>query len=314
MDVAWLPPKSTSTLQMRPSRLRLRVSPAAPPQIALLRETAQLGRSPAPSPLTQDAHLSIKALIQHRFRRNVTCQSKALLQRAFTSGWRVLDALEDATTGSAAGAAYLSAMLAEPRTQSYLNRIRAEEAAPRAQKPSPRAPIFAHPDEGLRERPRKLEDLKPREGTGQARRTVPVLFSANKIPVLRLDKPQPPALSTYIESLIALRARRWLRVEDYEVLIETGAREDDWDEILHQGSNVQKRKGSWSEAGLMARDEVMAALDRRDELSSQRAKWYIRIVDEETALKEKERKDRVMERNKKAFERKKVRYQAAGRD
>lgn len=296
---------------------------------ALLRQTFAAGDGPSPLLAPAQQH-DLAVLIRSRFRRNIHLQSKRLLGRAFGHAWAVLDALDRGVSGSSSSsstaadaATWLTAQIARPDSQILLGRLRADNngGGARDDTPNPRRPVFSHPDAGLRARPLPLDKLRPRRDTQDTtttttimpQRRIPVLFSANKIPVLRLDKPQPPGLSMYIQLLVDLRTRRWARVEEYDVLTGLGEREDEWDRLVGGGEAVGG-KVSWAEAGELASQQVYGHLDRRDELSAQRARWYLQIVDEEREMKEMERKDRVRERNRRAWERKKERFLAEGRE
>lgn len=111
--------------------------------------------------------------------------------------------------------------------------------------------------------------------------------------------------------MIKVRQSRYQRIDEYQTLSDLGAKEDFWDLEL-QAWGVHAVKGSWARAGKEAVREVNAALERRDELSKERTRWYMEIIEGETEERERERRERVMERNVRAWDRKKRRIEAEG--
>ncbi|KAF2150158.1 hypothetical protein K461DRAFT_323611 [Myriangium duriaei CBS 260.36] len=282
---------------------------------ALLRQTYAACDGPLAF-LSHEQQIDLVLLIRHRFRHNIHLQSRRLLAQVFNHGWDALDALDGAVSSStspelrAHNKSRIIAHLSQSNTASLLSRLRTDFSSPPRRHPDPRAPIFPAPDAALKRRPLPFENLRPRVPGTIPRRHVPVLINANKFPMLRFGKPQPQALGGYIDSLTAQRGRRWTRVEEYEQHMKLGSREDEWDGLVGQG---KEKDASWVTAGKMSLAEVMGAISKRDEASVRRAKWYLQIVDAEKMKADEERKERVMQRNKKAWERKRERYKAEGK-
>ena len=66
------------------------------------------------------------------------------------------------------------------------------------------------------------------------RRHVPVLVNANRVPMLRIKKPQPPFLSRIIRDTANTRERRIVTADRLVSELPTAEDEDQWDEILHE--------------------------------------------------------------------------------
>ncbi|PNS19910.1 Acetolactate synthase small subunit, mitochondrial [Sphaceloma murrayae] len=158
------------------------------------------------------------------------------------------------------------------------------------------------------------------------RRKVPVLFSAQRIPVLRFTKPQPKSLSLFLISRIEQRQRRIDRAAGIANMIAIARGEDLWDSILEEDHGVPPddheseqttslwRSGeqTWAYPHEEALEQVKDYLELEAKKIAARVRMYVDIVDREKELKEQERKERVMERNRRAFERKTERWKAEG--
>lgn len=66
------------------------------------------------------------------------------------------------------------------------------------------------------------------------RRHVPVLINANRVPFLRLKKPQPPFLSRIIRDTVRTRELRITRAERLSSEIPIAEDEDQWDKTLYE--------------------------------------------------------------------------------
>ena len=124
------------------------------------------------------------------------------------------------------------------------------------------------------------------------RRHVPVLVNANRVPFLRIKKPQPPFLSRIIRDTVKLREHRLEREARLSREIPFAKDEDEWDQILYEYSGV--KQGSledppWRREVRRAFDtnhkQQVAAIQKRTDLS---AKLFA-IVEQEKALAQEEK-------------------------
>ena len=121
------------------------------------------------------------------------------------------------------------------------------------------------------------------------RRHVPVLINANKVPFLRIKKPQPPFLSRIIRDTVKTRERRLTlagRLTSEALVAED---EDEWDSILHQHFGLDHAgEQPWQHEVKLASDNVhqlqVEAVQKRVNLS---AKMFA-VVEQEKALAEEE--------------------------
>lgn len=246
---------------------------------------------------------------------------------------------------------WLDGYLDKRENRNLLERIRVERSeawvAARGEEEERKrreAPRFERPGEGVWRRPLPLERLRARggdvdgggeqggrgeqgdegRGEGRPRRKIPVLYSANKIPVLRFTKPQPRGLSLYLNSRIEQRQRRIDRAAGLGEMVAFARLEDSWDEMMgeeygigfgeeQESGKVQEEEGgTWAGPYQRALEEVKGLLEQEAQKNIKRAKRYVELIDKEKACKEQERKDRVMERNRRALERKARKWKAEG--
>ena len=124
------------------------------------------------------------------------------------------------------------------------------------------------------------------------RRHVPVLTNANRVPFLRLKKPQPPFLSRIIRDTVRTRELRITRAERLSSEIPTAEDEDEWDGILykHFGLNYRGPQAKpWQREVKQAFDSnhilQVEAIQKRADIA---AEMYA-IVQQEKALAEEEK-------------------------
>lgn len=132
------------------------------------------------------------------------------------------------------------------------------------------------------------------------RRHVPVLINANRVPFLRLKKPQPPFLSRIIRDTINARENRLARADGLTSELPMAEDEDQWDYILyeHFGSHYrhteetpwgdpEERPWGWELKQALEHNNNMQieAIQKRIDIS---AKMHD-IVEQETALAEEEK-------------------------
>lgn len=124
------------------------------------------------------------------------------------------------------------------------------------------------------------------------RRHVPVLVNANKVPFLRLKKPQPPFLSRVIRDIVATREARIMVAERLTDELWIAENEDQWDQILNEQSGLAYRgpqEDSWHREVKRAIDKnhksQVEAIQKRADVA---AEMYA-IVEKEKVLAEEEK-------------------------
>lgn len=242
------------------------------------------------------ANAELQNVVRNRFKQARHITSYRQLRTSFDAGYEAIDHLDAAVAGSADAKDIISALLAK---------------ASRSAKRPPRPPHNKAIDKKLK-RQKELAERPPRMNMFDrplpleqlsGERKVPVLFTANHIPILRFTKPQPSSLSGYITNRIVQRQKRHDRKHALEEALVLAEDEDRWDSIVHQFSGVDGRKpenwkGSpvreslWRDAVIEALGVVKAALEREKELNRIMAEKMQGVVDRETALADKERQER----------------------
>jgi len=163
----------------------------------------------------------------------------------------------------------------------------------------------------LFDRPLPLDQL-----TG--RRHVPVLFSAQGIPVLRLKKPQPLKLSSYLNNRIEQRQKRHNLRHRIEDELEIAKWEDVWDRMMADASadaGVETHAGggkkdpTWSLELYKGRKEINWILDGERVKNREMAEKLQGVVDRERELFDAEK---VARRRAKASRVQKMRRQRRG--
>ncbi|TKA28677.1 hypothetical protein B0A50_03004 [Salinomyces thailandicus] len=248
------------------------------------------------APSTQPDPHALQNLVRTRFKQTVHDHSPHRLRLAFTAGYQALDHLDAAVAGSTTSQTYLADLLSRvpehtkthsppsvPPRHLRRERAKAARAAQRAQNP-PRAAI------PLSARPLPLQKL-----TG--RRHVPVLYSAQRIPVLRFTKPQPPALSGYLAHRIRRRQRKRDQLGRLEAELEVAGWEDEWDRILGMKGGGEGDE-SWKGVVARARGQVGGWLAREREASRKWGAMMQEVVDREREAREKEKGEKYAERKR----------------
>lgn len=124
------------------------------------------------------------------------------------------------------------------------------------------------------------------------RRHVPVLINANRVPFLRLKKPQPPFLSRIIRDTVRTRELRITRAERLSNEIPIAENEDEWDKILYEHSGLHyggPQEKPWEREVKQAFDNnhklQVEAIQKRADIA---AEMYA-IVQQEKVLAEEEK-------------------------
>lgn len=146
--------------------------------------------------------------------------------------------------------------------------------------------------------------------TLSGRRRVPKLVNANRVPFLRLKKPQSPFVSRIIRDIIDTRERRISLAKRLEEQLPLAMHEDEWDKILFDHFGLKESHLWTSELRLAINQNASlqaAAVQKRTDLA---ARMHA-IVEQEKALaleeklrlrdeKHKQRKARRLARRKDA--------------
>lgn len=247
-------------------------------------------------PQSPAANTELQNVVRNRFKQARHVTSYRQLKTSFEAGYEAVDHLDSAVAGSEEAKELIVDLLAKapegvkrpPRISQKVDKklLRRRELAARP----PRINMF--------DRPLPLEQLS-------GERKVPVLFTANHIPVLRFTKPQPTSLSGYITNRIVQRQKRHDRRQMLEEALKLAGEEDRWDSIVQQFSGIDGRKSSsggwrvqpakeglWRDVVVEALDAVLAKLEREKELNRIMAVKMQGVVDRETAMAEKEARER----------------------
>ncbi|KAK3698451.1 hypothetical protein LTR37_016922 [Vermiconidia calcicola] len=283
--------------------------------IALYRALLTQSRA---APLAANQRNELQNLVRNRFKRSQHVHSIRRLKVSFEAGYEGLDCLDAAVAGEGESIAYLAQLLEKAPSQA--------KAAP----PSPKKVVKTEkngepmtPKISLFDRPLPLSQLS-------GKRHVPVLFSANHIPVLRLEKPQPESLSRKIRQRIE-RRQKWHdqrhRLEDER---EIARREDEWDRLVGEEYDIGESNDSvsmvdamragalggsvepkWTDAVDEGLEAVQGKLREERERNRVVAEKMQAVVDRERELFEREKLERKEEKVRERLERKRLKEQGA---
>ncbi|KAM3418960.1 hypothetical protein BST61_g4917 [Cercospora zeina] len=139
---------------------------------------------------------------------------------------------------------------------------------------------------------------------GSGRRHIPKVFSANCIPVLRMKKPQPLALTMYLSSRIKQRQKRHDLRSQLQEQVAVAAQEDEWDNILQTYAGLRRddshtRKASqaslqqsrWDLEVKRSLGQVHAYLNKERVKNRHMAEKMYAVVDREESMAEQERQE-----------------------
>ena len=146
------------------------------------------------------------------------------------------------------------------------------------------------------------------------RRGVPTLVNANRVPFLRIKKPQPPFLSRIIRSIVKTRNHRILKGEKLANELLYAQDEEEWDRILCEVAGLDSPnllEPHWHREAKQAVDDnhqrQTRAIQRRADISAQ----MHAIVEKEKALAQ-EAKQRGRDRRHKAYKARRLARQGLG--
>lgn len=274
--------------------------------IALFRALlSQCRRLAIPHPQHDELH----NLIRNRFKQARFDQQGRRLEITFEAGYEAIDLLDAAVAGNEVSKSRILQLL--------------EDAPLRARQPPPAPSVtpdklrksdmeaveyeeatLQRPKQSLFDRPLPLCQLS-------GRRHVPILVSANRIPMLRIKKPQPQHLSGFLAHRIKTRQKRHDRRHRLALEMSIAEREDEWDQLVAgegkaAGVENARTRGwmepSWCDAIEDEIDEVHFRLEEERRKNREMAEKMQVVVDRETALFEKEKAERRQERARRSSE------------
>lgn len=249
-----------------------------------------------PLPETPSANFELQNVVRNRFKQTRHVTSYRQLQATFEAGYEAVDHLDAAIAGSDTAQQLIADLLAKAPKSAKRPPQPSCNAAERRKLLRKRQLAERPPKLDMFDRPLPLEQLS-------GERKVPVLFTANHIPVLRFTKPQPSSLSGYLTNRILQRQKRHNLKHALEESLLVAREEDKWDSIVRQFAGVDSRhskdrvgsdvkEGLWKNAIVEALDVVKAKLDREKELNRVMAQKMQNVVDREQALADMEAEDR----------------------
>ncbi|KAM0723212.1 hypothetical protein Q7P37_001412 [Cladosporium fusiforme] len=280
--------------------------------IALYRALLQQSKA---APLPTAAKTELQNIVRNRFKQSIHLHSYRRLRLAFQAGYEAVEHLDASAAGDESSTALISSLLSRapakvkaPPSMSITPKKGKSKDGSRERDGQSSAPAFK-PSTELFSRPHPLSQLS-------GKRHVPVLFTANGIPVLRIKKPQPQNLSSFLKSRIIQRQKRhdrrhWLREQT-----EFAQYEDLWDDLVEKQGGMVARGGheeettaveepSWAQAFVDASYDVENLLKLEGRKNSAMAKKMQGVVDREREVWEGEREGRREARRLERVERRK---------
>lgn len=234
------------------------------------------------TPLQTSQQDEIQNIVRNRFKQTQHLHSYARLKVAFQAGYEAIDHLDASAAGNEESTAYIASLLARakpkvkaaPPLTATAPKIR--EASAKASRQETAA---YKPSDAIFARPRPLASLS-------GKRHVPVLFSANSIPVLRIKKPQSEALSGFLKSRITQRHKRWDHRHWLDEQIVLAKHEDEWDDLVSGHGDVESEDArlSWAQEFMAAKQVVRNAIAQEGKKNLAMAEKMQAVVDREQAL------------------------------
>jgi len=241
-------------------------------------------------PLAEGQRNEAQNIVRNRFKQTQHLHCTRRLQLAFEAGYEAIDHLDNAVAGDEGSKTYLASLL--ERAPKHVKEAPVSQK-PSRQRQSPKAPPQEPKQEGeprisLFDRPLPLEKLS-------GKRHIPVLFNANRVPVLRLKKPQPRSLSLYIHKRV-LQRQKWHNQKDQLVIErQIAGYEDEWDMLTSARIPKAmrrpglKREPGWKDTVAEALNDVHGKLQAEKEKNRMMGEKMQAVVDRETKLFEEER-------------------------
>lgn len=248
----------------------------------------------------------LRNIVQNRFKQARHAANGPRLKISFQAGYEAIDQLDAAAAGQARSLSYVADLIERAPAKVKLPQASQLTSVETSRSPaSPSSTANASAPQGkhsILDRPRPLEQLS-------GKRHVPVLFNANQIPVLRVQKPQPESLTRFLRQRIEQRdkrhIRRWQLYSDRAI----AELEDEWDGIVQandltpqigysvnaandQVNPTVSKEPSWSKIVKDAIAEVQKGLSEEKRKNREMGEKMQGVVDRERGMFEKERAER----------------------
>ncbi|KAM0702635.1 hypothetical protein Q7P35_010066 [Cladosporium inversicolor] len=247
-------------------------------------------------PLPAQSQKDLQNVVRNRCKQSIHLHSYQRLRLAFQAGYEALDHLDAAVAGDKKSTSYIAELLAKapakvkadppaPVLSKRKSKVKNKSDSSTATTSSP--PVTKPSTTELFSRPHPLSQLS-------GKRRIPVLFSANSIPILRLKKPQPQTLSGFIQHRITQRQRRHDRRHWLTEQIRFAQYEDLWDEIVEREVGVAdgEEEATWAEEFEIAKQDVDWLIRLEGKKNVAMAARMQGVVDRETERFERERMER----------------------
>jgi len=253
---------------------------------------ALLTQCRALSAVQQRQRDELQNIVRNRFKQARYEQSVKRLRIHFEAGYEAIDHLDAAVAGDEGSRGYIVELLdrAPERVKQAPPVVlpkKLQRGVEKRQKREDREKGQPMQKLSLFDRPLPLEKLS-------GRRHVPVLFSAQKIPVLRLTKPQPENLSGYLAHRQRVRQKRHDTRHRLDDELEIARSEDRWDSLVAAELPEGERtvEPAWSAAVSLAKKELGEKLEQEKRKNREMGVKMQGVVDRERELSEKEKGER----------------------
>lgn len=247
----------------------------------------------------------LQNIVRNRFKQARYEQSPRRLVLNFEAGYEAIDRLDAAVAGDAESRRVILELLqAAPEQVKQAPPVALPKHLEKELKKKQRQAVAQTDDEArqrkvsLFDRPLALEKLS-------GKRHVPVLYNAQKIPVLRLRKPQPANLSGYLAHRVRVRQKRHDTRHRLDAELEIARSEDRWDGIVARlaadqetspastpdGAEV-KKEPAWSAGVSLARREIAGKLEEEKRKNAEMAVKMQGVVDREREIYDREKREK----------------------
>ena len=200
----------------------------------------------------------------------------------------------------------------ETTQQRVLDRILEFASTPKSNARPEKPPSLSRAKAARADKPPKIQSA-PYPGAARTldrpyqnlsgRRHVPTLVDANRVPFLRIKKPQPPFLSRIIQATVKARNHRILKGEKLAKELSFAQDEEEWDRNLYELADLDSKnllEPRWQHETKQAVDDNnqrrIGAIQRRADVS---AEMYA-IIEKEKALAQEEEL-RIRDEKRKAY-------------
>jgi hypothetical protein len=250
--------------------------------------------------LAEGQKYELQNLVRNRFKQSQLSHSVRRLRVSFEAGYEAVDQLDGAVAGDESSKEYITFLLgkAPDKAKQTPQKKDNDENGKKANLDSAKDEVIDRPKTSIFDRPLPLEKLS-------GKRHIPVLFSANRIPVLRIKKPQPASLSRYIDQRVKSRQEMHDKHDRLREELTIARCEDEWDDLTDghcedKSGTAEAMSGfnkyaepAWTNAVSEALSTLSARMRAWKEKNRIMAEKMQAVVDRETELYEKEKMERL---------------------